>query len=432
VIAWFVLGELSVWEHRDRSDEPEWVAISINHWDQLVRGAPPAGAELDPPEWREGGEWRRGVQRTMFGYPNPCLPKLVWGGLLHARGFDEASPLVFDVFERADPAAGAQAQRALEPALPLARRIVLALACLSAVLVFFSARTALPGAWGWLCAALAYGLWFASPLVRGTATYVRTDFFMLPFLLAALVLVLHAGAALSGRLGPGRLGAASLALGLLCGLAASSKLNGTLACVCVALWVPLAWWRRSGGPGAVTWRGPLAAVALAGVCACVVFYALNPRLWGDPFGGVADILARWERVMGFFQNTWSERTGTAVARTIPERVALFTDRTLARDDPWRALTGLPGGALLMLGGLLVLAVHALRGQNPEPGRSSAYASAALLVFALVVATGTALWLPIDWERFWLPVAPVVALLEAVALAWLARLVWTVARRGAEG
>lgn len=427
-LAWLALGRLAVWEHRDRTDEPEWIAISILHWDQLVSGGPPAGAELDPPEWQDGGPWRRGVQRTMFGYPNPCLPKLVWGGLLHARGFHEASPLVFDVFERADPVAGARAQQALDPAQPLARRVVLALACLSAVLVFFAARAALPGAWGWLAAALAYGLWLASPLVQGTATYIRTDFFMLPLVLAALLLALGAAGSMAGRRGLARQLAVGLLLGLLCGLAVASKLNGALACACVALWIPLAWWRARGDGAAVGWQGPVLALLLAGVTSFAVFYALNPRLWGDPVGGVTDILARWERVMGFFQERWSQRTGVAVARTPGERVALFVDRTLTRDDPWRALTGLPGGAALMLGGLGILAWRALRPGSTSALGASGRSALTLLVFALVFATGTALWLPIDWERFWLPVAPVVVLLEGLALAWLARLAWTVARR----
>jgi hypothetical protein len=421
--AWVVLGAVATWQHPDRTDEPEWVAISILHTDQLVHATAPAGAELDPPEWREGNAWRRGVQRTMFGYPNPCLPKLVWGGLLHAAGFDQASPLVFDVFERADPAAGARAQRALDPALPLARRVVLALACLSAVLVFFAARAALPGGWGWLCAALAYGLWFASPLVRTTATYVRTDFFMLPFVLGALLLALGGGRSLAGERGAGRQALLGLLLGLLCGLAVASKLNGALVCVCVAAWIPLAWWRARGLPGRASWRGPVLALGLAGATSFAVFYALNPRLWGDPLGGVQDILARWERMLGFFQETWSQRTGVAIAQTLPERAALFVDRTLTRDDPWRALTGLPGGGALMLGGLALLAWRALRpGSTYELGASGRSAQT-LLGFALVFALGTALWLPIDWARFWLPVAPVVVVLEALCLAWLTRQAW---------
>ena len=47
---------------------------------QLVRGAPPAGADLRPRP--ELGPWEQGFQHTTFGYMNPCLPKLLWGGLL--------------------------------------------------------------------------------------------------------------------------------------------------------------------------------------------------------------------------------------------------------------------------------------------------------------------------------------------------------------
>ena len=91
--ALFALAYFAAWTTRDRrlegrlaSDEPEWIAISILHWQQLVDGAPPAGAELDPASERSDNPWKQGVQRTTFGYMNPCLPKLVWGATLTAAG----------------------------------------------------------------------------------------------------------------------------------------------------------------------------------------------------------------------------------------------------------------------------------------------------------------------------------------------------------
>ncbi len=416
--AWLSLDAFATREHRDRTDEPEWIAISILHWRQLVLGEPPAGAELDPPGERDANPWKQGVQHTVFGYMNPCLPKVVLGGVLHAAGFRQASPLAFEIFQRQDPQAGEQARAELEPARPLARGVVHALATMCVVLLLFCGRELFPGWAGWLAGVLAGALFVASPVVLNTAIYVRTDFFMLPFVLAALLVALRAREALAGRRGARAMQLAGLALGLLCGLAVSSKLNGTLICLCVAVWVPLLWWRtrRESGVGALP--GPVATLLLAALAAALVFYALNPRLWGDPLGGASDILARWDRQIGVQQER-AERMGIEVAHSLPERVALFADRTLSRDDPFRSSTGLPGGVLLLAGGLAVLAWRSGGRRAAGAGRPARDGAAIALVFVLVFLAGTALWLPLDWERFFLPAAPCLALLEAACLSGLA-------------
>jgi hypothetical protein len=408
-VAWSALSIFAVENHRDESDEAEWIAIGILHWRQFVLGEPPAGSELDPPDTPYTHAWTRGVQHTVFGYQNPCLPKLILGGVLHAAGHRDASPLAFQVFHEQNPAAGAAARAELAPAKPLARRVVQSLAALSAVLVFFAGRALWSGGLGWLCASLAFALFLASPLVLATATYIRTDFFMLPWLLLALVAALSQRERLEGRRGARGLYAAALGLGVLSGLALASKLNGSLACMATALWIALAWWRGRAASGLSFARGPLAAWLLSGAAACLVFYALDPRLWGEPVAGVLDILERWDRQL-VVQQERSLRAGTAIATTLGERFALFTDRTLGRDDPWRSLSGAPGGALLLLGGLLAVGVRACR-RGEESSRAAAQT---VLVFCIVCLAGTAAWLPVDWVRFYLPAAPVVALLQAAA------------------
>jgi hypothetical protein len=407
------------------SDEPEWIAISILHLRQLALGEPPAGLERQPPEERSGDPWRQGVQDTTFGYMNPGLPKLLLGGILFAAGHRSASPLVFQRLQGgASREEVERAKAALLPAMPLARRIVLALTALSGALLALAAREVVGGRWGWLAAALALALWVASPLVRFTAAYIRTDYFMLPFTLGAMLLVLRARVALSGRRGARPLLVASLGLGLLCGLAVASKLNGGLACAALALALPILWWRAGDERRVSFARGPLAGLALAGITAATVFYALNPVLWRDPLGGLRDMLQRWSDLMAYFQDDWAPRTGVEVARTPLERLALFFDRTLGRDEPWHGLTGLPGGVVLLLAGLAELSMVALRAP-PFHGAAPGERDAALvaLLFGAVLIAGTALWLPLDWERFYLPAAPAVVLLEACAIALAARAIF---------
>ncbi len=413
---WLVLAVArdSSREHRLGSDEPEWIAISVLHWRQLALGEPPAGADLRP-SGRETGStspWRRGVQNTTFGYMNPCLPKILWGAVLHLAGHTEASPYAFQTFYKDAPGRRERAWSELLPAMPPARRVVVLLAALSGVLLFFVALEIVPGPAGWVAAGSAWLLWLLSPLVLNTAGTIRTDHFMLPFVLGVLLLVLHRRDELSGRLGTRAALFAAVGVGLLGGLATSSKLNGALALIAFALALLLL---RPSLRVAASALGAAAAVSL------VVFFALNPILWSGPLEGTLDILARWDRLMAYFQNEWAPRTGAEVAHTVPERVSLFVRRTLQRDEPLGALLGVPLGFLPILGGAAALWLQA-RSKGPFKGTGERSRAAALtaLVFVGVLLTGTAVWLPLDWPRLFLPAVPAVALLEACLIAALAR------------
>jgi len=201
-------------------------------------------------------------------------------------------------------------------------------------------------------------------------------------------------------------------VGLACGLAVSSKLNGALLCFSVALWFPLLWLGARERSARSFAAGPLVACLIAAALACLVFYALDPRLWGEPIEGVRDILERWGRQKEV-QQARAARMNIAVVHSLGERFGLFFERTLGRDDPWRSLTGLPGGPLLMLAGLGAVCFGCVRAR---------LSACVVLVFVVVFIVGTALWLPIDWERFFLPAAPCVALLQAAALGSLAEFV----------
>jgi hypothetical protein len=398
-------------EHELGSDEPEWIAISILHWRQLAHGEPPAGADLKAAV-PGTSPWKQGVQNTTFGYMNPCLPKILWGASFAVAGHMEASPYAFQSFYKDAPRRARAAHSALLPAMPLARQVIVLLATLSGVLMFFIARAVVPGRAGWVAAGGAWLLWLLSPLVLSTASSIRTDHFMLPFVLGTLLLVLARREELVGALGHGATLRAALWVGLLGGLAASSKLNGALALIGFAV-------------AAAALRPSLSALltslAAAAVVALCVFAALNPILWSGPVDGVLDILARWDKLMTYFQTEWAPRTGAEVAHTLPERVSLFARKLLARDEPLGALTGLPLGLVPILGGAAALGLQA-SGKGPFQDASDDARSAArtALIFAAVLVAGTALWLPLDWARLFLPAIPAVALLEACCLAALAR------------
>jgi hypothetical protein len=407
------------WRHDDPTDEVEWVAISILHWRQVTRGGPPAGAELERGAWRDAGPWRSGAQRTMFGYPSPNLPKLVLGAVLAAGDRRSADPIVFDVFEQFDPAAGAAAARDLEPAARIARRVVFAAFALCATLLALIACELLPGARGWCCAFLTLLLWFASPVTRASATFIRSDYFMLACVLGALLYALRARDVLAGARGTRGQQLAGAKLGLLCGLAVASKLNGVLLAPVVALWILASWWRAPRAQRTPFLRGPLPALALAGLTTCAVFYALHPRLWSEPIAGARDVLERWRDFREFLYVDWAPRADLAVAHDFGQGWNLFVRGLFAREDPWRALIGVPGRWLSLPVGLILLTYSALRRFPAGDLRATDPRDALTLALAAAItALGTALWLPIDWPRYWIPAAALAASIEGWALTTL--------------
>jgi len=419
-IALFVLAfaltratRLGDWDGKWNSDEPEWVAISILHWRQLVHGEPPAGAELEDklkPEHRSDDPWAQGVQSTVFGYMNPGVPKLLLGAVLNANGYDKASPLVFQVFHRDDVQAGIAARAELLPAREIGVDVITTLVAASAVLLFFAARSLTPGLAGWLGGALAFGLWLAAPTVRYTSTYIRTDHFMLPWCAAALVYALARVEAISGARGLRASLRAAAVLGLFAGLAVSSKLNGALIGVAVALW--FAWLQMQRRGAGVLWKsdGPAAPVALAGAITCSIFYAVNPRLWREPIAGVRDMLERWDKYVALERVRWK-----APGDNTPLNNASLFFRDLLKygDAPSQSIG--PGlGFALALIGVALLAHRALRSRDREAGGRAAIA----LTFAFVLTLGTAIWLPWSVGRFYLPATPSLTILQAVAIATL--------------
>ena len=429
LLAWFALDA-----RRDRtldgklgSDEPEWIAMSILHWQQFTGTGLAAGADLEvaaqpsdtggaTPDPGSASPWSAGVQATTFGYMNPCLPKLLWGALFAGAGFRDASPYAFQRFYAKQPARKTVAWDMLRPVEPLARQSVQALAAICAGLMALAARRSVAGNWGWLAAGLSLGLWIASPLVQRTAGVIRTDYFMLPWVLTGLVLALGRTAALAGKAGAGRLLWVCAWLGILGGLATSSKLNGALLLVCAAAWVASAWLAAPREERVGFARGPLAALLLCGMLAFGLFFVLNPRLWSGPLEGVRDILARWEALLTYFQDEWAQRTGVEVARNVPERLSLYARKTLERDEPIGALTGANWlGAAALVVGLVALIWASLRASHVERARLRV-----LLVFSAVFVLGTALWLPLDWERFYLTGLPALILLESVGLTLAVR------------
>lgn len=264
------------------------------------------------------------------------------------------------------------------------------LACL--VLQEFARR-----AWGETAGLLAGLLAAANPLMRDSCRRAMLDAPLILLLVSSGVLLLQYHRAVSAR----RARAAVLwaaGAGAAAAAAAAVKLNGGLAAVAfLALWTLCAL-TRDGEGRAHAW-----SLAAFSATAAAAFVALNPLLWVDPATRTLDMLRHYDALLERCQLLY----GPAVT-SLPERAGLVARRVLWPGS--YATTGMT--ALLFPAGLLVL-LRAEAASLRTTGRPTP--SAAALVWVIVVCAGITAWLPLDWDRYYLPVAIAVTLVSARAL-----------------
>ncbi len=388
-----------------RIDENEWLAMGIVTNGLATTGKVPdrGASEAELAEASEA-PWRLGISESTFGWMNPVVPKLLFGRIAKWSGVEETSRAIYPRFREAGAGLRPRdaARKALKPALEPTRRAVAGLASALAVALFFAVRAGFGSAAG----ALAFALLLASPSFRESATYVRTGLFPLAFGLAAVVLVQQASHSLFGRGRPAVAAASGSALGVFAGLAVGSKLNGALVSFSIAGWfavLPFLLRRDS--------RASLAALAvrlaLVGSLCAALFWLSLPSLWGElPWQAVPDLLERWQ---GSLVHQIRAGGGAAPAGLL-DRAALCARRSFFEGDPLFQLTGLPLGLPLAALGALALARELLRVHSPRR-----LAAIALAIFGLVLAIGTAAWLPLDRDRFFLPLLIPVVCLEGSAV-----------------
>ncbi|MBN1344056.1 MAG: hypothetical protein JXQ73_15330 [Phycisphaerae bacterium] len=214
--------------------------------------------------------------------------------------------------------------------------------------------------------------------------------------------------------------------GLVIALAAGTKLNGGLtALVYVGSLILTAsapagvkpWWRRLGLTALVA--------CLAGAVAAVVFVAINPYFYHDPFGRMVGALATYRDWMILQQI--SPGGGTF---SLHQRVtAVFHSALLGGLLPLPRFMGMAGGWLTVLGfsaGVVTLAGRCLP-RRPAGDGSAATDSghppdgsdARVIACWVVVCIGCiTLWLPLVWDRYLLPPYLGIALITAIGLASL--------------
>jgi hypothetical protein len=417
VVACLVFG-YRLGEERDFADE--WAYVAQSYFADLY-----LDGRRDDPAW--------------LTYPGIDLPpgaKYVIGLALRAGGYDRPGP-------RAAAAWYGNTNWHLDSRGPLvAGRIpMVPLGALGCVAIFAVGLRA----FGLAAGLAAAGLLMASPLYWLHARRAMSDVPCESLGLVALALGLAAWSLWLRPSDPeprrARSYLVAFALSLLAGgfvgLSVLCKLSGTLAGMVLAAWAELGLFVR-----VVPWPAKLGLVvstAAAGAVALATFTALNPTLTAhpsDPPAALEPIAAlsykeRVQKVMDHrvtVSDSGRERFPDDALRTLPAKVEAVVVQGFGRFSPlgprhsdsthrfewkqdWSALVWLP----LVLAGAVVSASRG-REQRARGGPPTAWAVLVAWVLAIIVVTS---FVPLAWDRYFLPIQPGSVLLGSAAIAAMA-------------
>ena len=318
---------------------------------------------------------------------NPKVSTFLIGASLHLLGYAEyREELHFDF--KKPLAWNLERGQVLPPGVLYAARLPMALSAVATCLLLFFVGNRLAGE---LCGALSSILLALNPAWHSSATRAMIDCPAVMFSIATLLCALRFSERSAAR------GLSwSILAGVAAGLAAGSKLNGLLMAPFLI--------------GAFTLQGIRdrriglnTASALASVLVTAsVFVALHPLLWHNTLENMRHTLHLGVEVADFTRVSWPKAALTNLADKALFVVyrSFFTHAVLTRS------MGLPLDLPLCAVGLALLAWHA-RTSNTI---------CQVLWYTGIVTAGTWLWIPVDWDRYYLPMLPLAAVIEGYALA----------------
>jgi hypothetical protein len=388
--------------HNYHPDEGIWLAVASETFEKAFLARDLRHESWSDPRWEE------------FGTRNPMVGKYVFGLALFLQGrIEPGRPLPgYELEAGFDWQALRQTRPPPEP-LAAGRRAALWLGAGSVALLFVLARTLLGSTAVALAAAL---LLLADPFFARSCRSVMLDVPALFFSLLALC----AGARLCAVLARGPSSAAlwtlalwTAATGVACGLAISTKINALLVpCVIVA-------WLGVARPKLDRRTATVAAGLLLG--AAGVFVATNPFLWEAPVRNTLHILELGGIVAQYDVHPFEELRGPLHRVEALLRVGVSISGSLSNAIGQRGLGPWLDGTLCAAGLAICLArAFGLRRADAD-GERSRQGSAFVVVYFGVVAIGLLASIPFVWTRWYLPLEPGWALLEATALAALVAL-----------
>jgi hypothetical protein len=329
---------------------------------------------------------------------NPKVSAFLIGASLHFFGYAAyREELHFDFSKSL--AWNLEQGEILPPGVLYAARLPMALsAAITCLLLFFVGKRLAEGLAGGLagglCGALSSLLLALNPAWHQLTTRAMIDSPAVMFSVATLLCVLCFSQCTSERSAVYGL-FWSILTGMAAGLAAGSKLNGLLM-------IPFlvgAFALQGIGGQRIYLRVASALVSI--LVALGVFVALHPLLWHSTLENLRHILHLGAEVADYYRVVWAK-----VALTNLGDKALFVlYRSFFTHAILTSRIGLPLDLLLSAVGLTLLGWYA----------RTSITIRLVLLYGGIVTTGTWLWIPADWDRYYLPMFPLVALTEAYAL-----------------
>jgi 4-amino-4-deoxy-L-arabinose transferase-like glycosyltransferase len=391
----------------------EWAYLSQTSYADLF-----VGGKLDHPAWLE-----------MFAYDLPPLPKYLFGLALRAAGYPRPGLGAAGQWYR-----NTHSECGPKAMLVAARWPSVALGALGCVAVFGLAALAFGDRAGVLAALLLA----INPLYRVHARRAMSDVPSECFILLSTLAALWAWR----RFLAGRPAAASwlgaVLAGVCGGLAPLSKLNGALAMMIVAAWTLLA----LALPGFRLLRKLAVARAalVSAALALATFTALNPFLTAHPRASLSPTAAAIARQSLVERARLLVDYRVAVSRsqkvlfphnalnTPLDKVAVIGVQGFGRFGPFgphsskswiRYELAQDWGAALWLPVVASGAVVFFRRGRAQLAAGEPPAAWAILVQAVVTVVVVAAYLPLAWDRYFLSLQPVSAILAAGAVVTLA-------------
>ena len=356
-----------------------------------------------------------------FTCDQPSVGRYIIGLSLYINGgadrFDEIQRIPFWNFSKDyiwNKAAGAIPQDDILYAARLPMAILGGLTCL---LIFFAGKLIFNRYVGIVAAILlAY-----NPLMLKCSQRAMTDAPLIFFMTAVMVMIIFFHRSFVNRKYAAGL-CYALVIGLNVALATGTKLNGAIAGIVFGIFCLLLLTTRiiditNNFEGKHSYiqiitapeiRFILSSLILTGFVSLVIFVSLNPYLYKHPLKRSLKMVEHRMKVVQ------GQQIDSPAIKTISEKIYFVMGRTLY----YKAFTTLKHFAKLPLDlvmfvlGLTILAYtetrHLIEKKSPSP-------KAIIIVWTVITYLGIIAWIPLDWDRYYLPPIPCMAMITAFAI-----------------
>jgi hypothetical protein len=373
------------------ADEGMWIPISSMTFERSF-----VDRDFGSAFWRE--------PYLSWGSHNPQIGKYIIGAGVWLAGYHSTITIPYDSRKTlAENIAYIRQIPIPEAGLLHSARLPVALLGIVSCLLIYWLASMVAGQW---CGLLAVASVVGAHLLALSSRRAMIDTPALCLSLLALLALIHTVRSLEA--GSRRaIGWAALA-GIGCGLALGTKLSGGLMLAVCAAVLLLEALRQARFGSARGLGATIAAGCVIAAWAWVIFFISNPFLFAAPIVGIRHMLTH---------NAVITAIDTTPIATLPAKAAVI----------WRSTTiygplaqlGLPGDRLLLLAGALGLGHAAWHAPQLFRKRSLHV----ITIWIAVIYAGTLLWIPQDWGRYYLPLQPCNAFLQAYGAIWIARGVW---------